>query len=229
MSPNPIHFMKSLRALPPRSDAMFKFVPDTNVPGFRVGVRDDVPGFRVRVADDVPGFSIDENGSVRRPLPAAPSTAVTAPTIFSPAGLSYQGNSGLFPMPYQAYVPVAGGSPSQDPLQQAVDRAANPYTNSGGLPVPDPLRQAVDRAANPYAYVGPPARTPPPPPWPIIGGLIGGLMGGALGGGLGSPFTGLIGGTIGAALGTYAPGVMSGPAGQSLGAATAAGATPGGL
>src|SRR6266849_2945203 len=64
-----------------RIDAMFKFVPDTNVPGFRVGVRDDVPG-----------FSIDENGSVRRPLPAAPSAAVTAPTIFSPAGLSYQGN-----------------------------------------------------------------------------------------------------------------------------------------
>jgi len=218
MSPNPIHFMKSLHPLPPRIDAMFKFVPDTNVPGFRVGVRDDVPG-----------FSIDENGSVRRPLPAAPSAAVTAPTIFSPAGLSYQGNSGLFPTPYQAYVPVSGGSLSQDPLQQAVDRAANLYANSGGLPVPDPLRQAVDRAANPYAYVGPPARTPPPPPWPIIGGLIGGLMGGALGGGIGSPFTGLIGGTIGAALGTYAPGVMSGPAGQSLGAATAAGATPGGL
>lgn len=37
---------------------MFKFVPDTSVPGFRVGL-----------PDDPPGFSIDEDGSVRRPLP----------------------------------------------------------------------------------------------------------------------------------------------------------------
>src|SRR5258708_20928557 len=125
MSPNPIHFMKSLRALPPRSDAMFKFVPDTNVPGFRVGVRDDVPGFRVRAPDDVPGFSIDENGSVRRPLPAAPSAAVTAPTIFSPAGLSYQGNSRLFPTPYQPYFPVSGTPAFPSPLRQAADRGSN--------------------------------------------------------------------------------------------------------
>src|SRR5258708_12392236 len=105
MSPNPIHFMKSLRALPPRSDAMFKFVPDTNVPGFRVGVRDDVPGFRVRAPDDVPGFSIDENGSVRRPLPAAPTAAVTAPTIFSPPGLPYQTITAPLPIPHPHLVP----------------------------------------------------------------------------------------------------------------------------
>src|SRR5216684_3188467 len=180
-----------------RIDAMFKFVPDTNVPGFRVGVRDDVPG-----------FSIDENGSVRRPLPAAPSAAVTAPTIFSPAGLSYQGNSGLFPTPYQAYVPVSGGSLSQDPLRQAVDGAANPYANSGGLPVPDPLRQAVDRAANPYTNrVANPLQTMLPSD--IKGQDVGTFVGGLLGAGLGTfipvpggPWLGAyVGGRLGRVLG----------------------------
>ena len=153
---------------------MFKFVPDTNV-----------PGFRVRVPDDVPGFSIDENGSVRRPLPAAPSAAVTAPTIFSPAGLSYQGNSGLFPTPYQAYVPVSGGSLSQDPLQQAVDRAANPYIN---------------RVANPLQTIL---------PSDIKGQDVGTFVGGLLGAGLGSlsPIPGgswlgaVVGGRLGRVLG----------------------------
>jgi hypothetical protein len=112
-----------------------------------------------------------------------------APAVFRPAGLFYQGNSGVFPTPYQAYVPVSGGSPAQDPLRQAVDRATNPYANSGGSPFPDPLRQAVDRAANPYAD----PRQPPKPNFgQIVGSLLGGMMGGVLGYGIGSPFTGPI-------------------------------------
>ena len=197
---------------------MFKVVPDTNMPGFRVGLTDD------------------NNELARRPLPTIPSGVAAGydpysnvlqamvPTVFRPAGLFYQGNSGLFPTPYQNYVPVSGGSPSQDPLRQAVDRATNP--NSRGLPLPDPLRQAVDRAANPYAD----PRQPPKPNFgQIVGALLGGMMGGVLGYGIGSPFTGPIGATIGGTIGGVAPGVMSGPAGQSLGEATAAGATPGGL
>jgi hypothetical protein len=53
------------------------------------------------------------------------------PPVSRPAGLFYQGNSGLFPAPYQAYVPISGGSPSQDPLRQAVDRTSNQYGNNG--------------------------------------------------------------------------------------------------
>lgn len=45
---------------------MFKFVPDTSVSGFRVGL-----------PDDLPGFSIDENGSVLRPVPAAPGASAS--------------------------------------------------------------------------------------------------------------------------------------------------------
>jgi hypothetical protein len=199
---------------------MFKVVPDTNVPAFRVGLTDD------------------DNESARRPLPAVPSGVASGydpysnvlqamvPTVVRPAGLFYRGNSGLFPTPNQAYVPVSGGSPSQDPLRQAVDRAADPYANSGGSPFPDPLRQAVDRAATPYANPGQP---PKPNFGAIVGGLLGGMMGGVLGYGIGSPVTGAIGSAIGTAIGGVAPGVMSGPAGQSLGEATAAGATPGGL
>ncbi len=153
---------------------MFKVVPDTNVPGFRVGLTDD------------------NNESARRPLPAVPSGVASGydpysnvlqamvPTVFRPVGLLYQGNSGLIPTPYQAYVPVSGGSPSQDPLRQAVDRAAEPYANSGGSPVPDPLRQAVDRAANPYAAPGVSTTSgtgnPYDDPAPEIGGpILGGL------------------------------------------------------
>jgi hypothetical protein len=212
---------------------MFKVTSDTAVPGFRVGV-----------PDEVPGFSIDENGSVRRPLPAAPGAAAfgdsygnvpptVAPTALMPVRMFDRANNAIIPTQYHPDVPVSGGSPSPDPLRRAIDQATNPYANSRGLPVPDPLRQAVDWAANPYAYVGPRAGTPTPPPWPIIGSLVGGLMGGALGLGIGSPFTGAIGSAIGSAIGTYAPGVLSevvtGPAGESLGAAAAAGVLPGGM
>jgi hypothetical protein len=210
---------------------MFKVLPDTNVPGFNLVPDTNVPGFRVGLTDD-------NNESARRPLAAVPSGVASGydpysnvlqamvPPVFRPAGLFYQGNSGLFPTPYQNYVPVSGGSPSQDPLRQAVDRATDPYANSGGSPFPDPLRQAVDRAANPYAD----PRQPPKPNFgQIVGALLGGMMGGVLGYGIGSPFTGPIGAAIGGTIGGVAPGVMSGPAGQSLGEATAAGATPGGL
>jgi hypothetical protein len=166
---------------------MFKVVPDTNVPGFRVGLPDD------------------NNESARRSLPAVPSGVAPGydpysnvlqamvPTVVRPAGLFYQGNSGLFPTPYQAYVPVSGDSLSQDPLRQAVDRSTNPYANSGGSPFPDPLRQAVDRAANPSADNGknpdPSVNTAPGTgnPYDDPGPPIGGLTLGALGALLGSP------------------------------------------
>ena len=164
---------------------MFKVAPDTYVPGFRVGLTDD------------------NDGSARRPLPAVPSgvapgydpysTMLQAivPTVFRPAGLFYPGGNGLFPTPNQGYVPVAGGSLSQDPLRQAVDGATNPYANSRGLPVPDRLQQAVDRATNPSADNGknsdPSGNTalgtggPYDDPGPPIGGLTLGALGALLG------------------------------------------------
>jgi hypothetical protein len=158
---------------------MFKVVPDTSVPGFRVGLTDD------------------NNESARRPLPTIPSGVAPGydpysnvlqamvPTVVRPAGSFYQGNSGLFPTPNQAYVQVSGGSLSQDPLPQAVDRATNPYANSRGLPLPDPLRQAVDRAANPYINrVANPLQTILPSD--INGQDVGNFVGGLLGAGLGS-------------------------------------------
>ena len=204
---------------------MFKVASDTAVPGFRVGL-----------PDELPGFSIDENGSARRPLPTAPAATAfgydpygnvlqtMAPTAFGPAGMLPRANDEFIPAQYRPYVPVSGGTPIQDPLRQAVDRASAPVY--GGTPSQDPLRQALDRAANPYID---PNRPPKPNFGVIVGGLLGGMMGGILGAGIGSPVTGPIGAAIGATIGGMAPGVMSGPAGQSLGEAAAAGATPGGL
>jgi hypothetical protein len=89
---------------------MFKVVSDTNVPGFRIGL-----------PDELPSFSLDENGSVRRPLPAAPGAATfgydpygnvlqtMAPMAFRPAGMFYRAGSGLSPTRYLGYVPVSGG------------------------------------------------------------------------------------------------------------------------
>ena len=134
---------------------MFKVVPDTNVPGFRVGLTDD------------------NNESARRPLAAVPSGVASGydpysnvlqamvPTVFRPAGLFYQGNSGLFPTPYQNYVPVSGGSPSQDPLRQAVDRAADPYAAPGV--------NTASGTGNPYDDSGPEIGGP------ILGALAAGL------------------------------------------------------
>jgi hypothetical protein len=86
---------------------------------FNVPLTAGVPGFRV-------GLPVDDDNPVRRPLSVAPSTAAfgydpygnvlqtTAPTAFRPAGT-----------PHRAYVPVAGGWPSQDPSRQPSDRPAN--------------------------------------------------------------------------------------------------------
>jgi hypothetical protein len=179
---------------------MFKLAPDTYVPGFRVGLTDD------------------NTESARRPLPAVPSGVASGydpysnvlqamvPTVFRPAGLFYQGGNGLFPTPNQAYVPVSGGSLSQDPLRQAVDGAANPYANSGGLPVPDPLRQAVDRAANPYINrVANPLQLPSDINGQDVGTFVGGLLGAGLGTLIpvpGGPWLGAyVGGRLGRVLG----------------------------
>jgi hypothetical protein len=193
---------------------MFKVASDTAVPGFRVGL-----------PDEPPGFSIDENGSVHRPLLAAPGAAAfgfdpygnvlqtMAPTAVRPAGMFYKANSGLFPTPYQAYVPVSGDTPFQDPLRQAVDRANAPI--SGGTPSQDPLRQAVDRAADlPTGPTHPPATTLTPSQ---IGGLIGGFIGGTLGGLTRSQTVGRAGTGIGAALGMILGGEYgNGNAGRAI-------------
>jgi hypothetical protein len=195
---------------------MFKVAPDTNVPGFRVGLTDD------------------NSESARRPSPAIPSGVAPGydpysnvlqamvPTVVRPAGLFYQGNSGLFPTPNQAYVPVSGGSPSQDPLRQAVDRSTNPYANSRGLPVPDPLRQAVDRATNLPADPSHPATTSLSPSQ--IGGIVGGFLGGTLGALTGNPHVLRAGTGIGIGLGTILGGEYgNGNAGQAISTVTSSG------
>jgi hypothetical protein len=195
---------------------MFKVVPDTKVPGFRVGLTDD------------------NNESACRPLPTIPSGVAAGydpysnvlqamvPTIVRPAGSFYQGNSGLFPTPYQAYVPVSGGSLSQDPLREAVDRATNPYANSKGLPLPDPLRQAVDRATNLPADPSHPATTSLSPSQ--IGGLIGTLLGGTLGGLTGNPHVARAGAGVGGGLGLILGGEYgNGNAGQAISAVNSSG------
>jgi hypothetical protein len=206
---------------------MFKFVPDNEVPGIRVGLPDDLPGFRIA-----------EDGSVRRgPVPPLPSAVpfghdpysnvlqITAPTVLRPARPFYQPGSGLSPTQYIGYVPVSGDSPAPDPLRQAVDRAQVPV--SQGLPN-DPLRQAVDRAANTNPNRSP-SSMPKSEAGAAIGGLMGGLAGIALGGGIGAPFLTPILGTLGGVVGGYAPGAIYGPAGQSLGEVAGAGIPPGRL
>src|SRR5215813_4985895 len=139
---------------------MFKFVPDTEVPGFRVGLPDDPPGFRIA-----------EDGSVRSPVLPPPTVPfgydpysnilqITAPTVRTPAGAFYQPGSGLSPTQYTGYVPVSGDSPFQDPLRQAVDGAANPYLNRR---VADPSQTVRELLSN------------------INGENVGTLVGGALG------------------------------------------------
>jgi hypothetical protein len=200
---------------------MFKVASDTAVPGFRVGL-----------PDELPGFSIDENGSVRRPLLAAPGTAsfgdpyanvlqAMAPTAFRPVGMFDRATNGVIPTQYHPYVPVSGDTPIQDPLRQAVDRVSNPSANSKGLPLPDPLRQAVDRASNLPADPGQPATTSLSPSQ--IGGLIGGVLGGTLGG-LINPHIGRIGAGIGGGLGMILGGEYgNGNAGQAISTVTRSG------
>jgi hypothetical protein len=156
---------------------MFKFVPDTKVPGFRVALPDD------------------KDESARSSSPVAPSAIAAGydpygnvlqamvPTVFRPAGLFNQGNSGLFPTPYQAYVPVSGGSPAQDPLRQAVDRAPSQYVDNGGNPI-----QSIGTLASNIN-----GKT--------VGALGGGWLGNVLGGMTGFPGGGYLGGLIGGALG----------------------------
>ena len=141
---------------------------------FNVPLNAGVPGFRV-------GLPVDDDNPVRRPLSVAPSTAAfgydpygnvlqtTAPTAFRPAGT-----------PHRAYVPVAGGWPSQDPSRQPSDRPANLYTDNGG---------------NPYQTVRAPT------PAEAIGGIVGGYLGNALGGATRFPGAGYLGGLVGTALG----------------------------
>jgi RHS repeat-associated protein len=121
------------------------FRPPPGVPGFRVKVPDDPPGFRVGLEEEVPGVNVSPDGSVRPTLPNAPSVPafsydpdgnapqMTVPTATSLAGLPYNADSGLYPTPYRAYDPMAGGPPSYDPEQQ-LDRGRNHYPWVGGNP-----------------------------------------------------------------------------------------------
>lgn len=131
---------------------MFNVPPNAGFIGFRVGLPDD------------------EDDPALRTLPATPSAAVfgydpygnalqtTAPTAFSPAGPFYNADSGLYPPTYRPYVPVAGGSPSQDPLRQTSDRPANLYADVGANPPGFSIPQGL--SAHPIAPIG--IGSPPP-------------------------------------------------------------------
>jgi len=192
---------------------MFKVASDTAVPGFRVGL-----------PDELPSFSIDENGSVRRPLLVAPGAAAfgdpygnvlqaMAPTAFRPVGMFHRANNGLIPTQYHPYVPVSGDTPIQDPLRQAVDRANAPVY--GATPSQDPLRQAVDRAADlSTASTQPPTTSLTPS---NIGGLIGAFIGGTLGALTRSPTVNRAGAGIGGGLGMILGGEYgNGNAGRAI-------------
>lgn len=171
---------------------MFKVASDTAVPGFRVGL-----------PDELPGFSIDENGSVRRPLLVAPGAAAfgdpygnvlqaMAPTAFRPVGMFHRANNGLIPTQYHPYVPVSGDTPIQDPLRQAVDRAADLST----------------------ASTQPPTTSLTPS---NIGGLIGAFIGGTLGALTRSPTVSRAGAGIGGGLGMILGGEYgNGNAGRAI-------------
>ena len=142
---------------------MFKLIPNTAVPGFRVGRPDDDElGFNVaddgstppvlRGAPDVP--TVDDNypfgatspGFIAplapSPNPVAPLNApetTALPAAFGPPGMFYNADSGLYPSPYRAYVPFATGPSPQDPSQEKSDRTANFYAGIGGTPLsPNP-------------------------------------------------------------------------------------------
>jgi len=75
-------------------------------------------------APSVPAFSYGPDGN-------APQ--MTVPTATSLAGLPYNADRGLYPTPYRAYDPMAGGPPSYVPGQQS-DRGRNLYPWVGGNP-----------------------------------------------------------------------------------------------
>jgi hypothetical protein len=193
---------------------LFKFASDNAVPGFRVGLPDELPGFR-----------IDENGSVRRPLLAAPGAPAfgydpygnvlqtMVPTVSRPAGMFRRANNEVIPTQFHPYVPVSGDTSIQDPLRQAVDRASAPVY--GGTPSQDPLRQAVDRAADlstGSAQLPTTSLTPSQ-----IGGLIGVFIGSTLGELTGSPTASRAGGGIGGGLGMILGGEYgNGNAGRAI-------------
>jgi hypothetical protein len=118
---------------------------------FNVPLNAGVPGFRVGLPDD-------EGDPVRRPSPIAlgPASFIMAPTDLAPAGLFYNADNGLSPPPSQAYIPVSGDLPAQDPLRQAMDRMAN-LPAEPGKPAASPLTATQ------------------------LGGLIGAFLGGTVG------------------------------------------------
>ena len=142
---------------------------------FNLPLNAGVPGFRVGLPDD-------ENGSVRRALPATLSAPpfgydpfgnalqTTAPTAFGSTGLFYNADSGLYPTTYRAYDPVAGHTPSPDAVRGTPDRAANLYADVAGTPpsFANPPRLSTNQTAlfgtgllSPQAASPAPPRSPP--------------------------------------------------------------------
>ncbi len=83
---------------------MFNFIPNT-----------DIPGFRVNFPEDQPGFRIDKDGSVRRPfrsVPAPPSNydpyanALPMRALFTDFG--YPSSAALYPAQYPFFDPTGG-------------------------------------------------------------------------------------------------------------------------
>ena len=160
---------------------MFNFRP-TALPGFRVGLPGDEPGFNVPNdgstppvlpgAPDVP--AVDDNypfaatsfsfraPQASSPNPAAPLDApekTALPAGFGSAGMFRDAYSGLFPTPYGAYVPFAGGPSPQDPARASAERTANFYAGVGGTPLS--FANSQGRSISPTALRGGGSLSPP--------------------------------------------------------------------
>jgi RHS repeat-associated protein len=123
-----------------RIGIMFNFVPQTDLPGFRVGLPEDPPGFR-----------IDQNGSVRRMLGGSPSAPAVdydpygnaRLTTLLPTDLGYPGNAGSG-LHLRAFDPIGSRWPSRDPFgENTVAKTFYPYVRWNPVSQPDPTGQSA--------------------------------------------------------------------------------------
>jgi len=114
-----------------RIGIMFNFVPQTDLPGFRVGLPEDLPGFRINQdgsvrrmsggSSNVPAFDYDPYDNAR--------LTTSLPTDF---GYPSNAGSGLY---LRAFGPVGSGWSSRYPFGENTDVAKTLYPYVGGNPV----------------------------------------------------------------------------------------------